>query len=55
VGWGIAGGAFTLSILGGTFFESRPHEKRAAVEAIHDKLPRQAASPLKDTEHVRLI
>ena len=51
VGWGIAGGAFTLSILGGTYFESCPGDKRAVVEAIHGKLPRQAALPFKDSEH----
>jgi len=35
VGWGIAGGAFTLGILGGCHFETKPGEKRGAVEAIH--------------------
>jgi sugar/nucleoside kinase (ribokinase family) len=39
IGWGIAGGAFTLSILGGTWFETRPGEKRLIVEAIHQAWP----------------
>jgi len=37
IGWGIAGGAFTLGILGGCHFEEQPGEKRMAVEAIHTK------------------
>jgi sugar/nucleoside kinase (ribokinase family) len=35
VGWGIAGGAATLFILGGTFYEARPGQKRETVERFH--------------------
>jgi sugar/nucleoside kinase (ribokinase family) len=35
-GWGIAGGAATLFVLGGTYYESRPGEKRAMVERFHE-------------------
>jgi sugar/nucleoside kinase (ribokinase family) len=31
--WGIAAGAFTLSFLGGTYYESRPGEKRGLVSS----------------------
>jgi sugar/nucleoside kinase (ribokinase family) len=34
--WGIAAGAFTLGILGGTYYESRPGEKRELVGRIRD-------------------
>jgi sugar/nucleoside kinase (ribokinase family) len=36
VSWGIAAGAFTLSILGGTYYESRPGEKRKLVSSCRD-------------------
>jgi sugar/nucleoside kinase (ribokinase family) len=36
VAWGIAAGAFTLGILGGTYCESRPCEKRELVSSYHD-------------------
>lgn len=35
-GWGIAGGAATLFVLGGTYYEERPGQKRELVEAFHD-------------------
>ena len=34
VSWGIAAGAFTLGILGGTYYETRSGEKREAVDSI---------------------
>jgi sugar/nucleoside kinase (ribokinase family) len=34
--WGIAAGGFTLGILGGTFYESKPGEKRALVSSYRD-------------------
>jgi sugar/nucleoside kinase (ribokinase family) len=34
--WGIAAGAFTLGILGGTYYEARPGEKREAVASLRD-------------------
>ncbi len=40
--WGIAAGAFTLSFLGGTFYESRPGEKRELVSAYRDDWLKQA-------------
>ncbi|MDP3179376.1 MAG: carbohydrate kinase family protein, partial [Spirochaetaceae bacterium] len=40
--WGIAGGAFTLSILGGTYIESRPGEKRELVASYRADWIRQA-------------
>jgi sugar/nucleoside kinase (ribokinase family) len=43
--WGIAAGAFTLGILGGTYYESRPAEKRALVSAYRDDWLAQAARP----------
>jgi sugar/nucleoside kinase (ribokinase family) len=36
VSWGIAAGAFTLGILGGTYYESRPGEKRELVSSYRD-------------------
>jgi sugar/nucleoside kinase (ribokinase family) len=33
ISWGIAAGSFTLGILGGTYYESRPGEKRELVSA----------------------
>ncbi len=35
--WGIAGGAFTLSILGGTYVEKYPGEKRELVTRYHEE------------------
>ena len=40
--WGIAAGAFTLSFLGGTFYESRPGEKREFVTAYRNEWLTQA-------------
>ncbi len=34
--WGIAAGAFTLSFLGGTYYESKPGEKREKVRSYRD-------------------
>ncbi len=34
ISWGVAAGAFTLSILGGVYYEPRPGEKREKVAAI---------------------
>jgi sugar/nucleoside kinase (ribokinase family) len=36
VSWGIAAGAFTLGFLGGTYYESRPGEKRGHVSAYRE-------------------
>jgi sugar/nucleoside kinase (ribokinase family) len=36
ISWGIAAGAFTLGILGGTYYESRPGEKRELVASYRD-------------------
>ncbi len=36
ISWGVAAGAFTLSILGGVYYESRPGEKRELVAAIRE-------------------
>ena len=42
--WGVAAGAFTLGILGGTYYESRPGEKRALVASYReDWLEQQGA------------
>jgi sugar/nucleoside kinase (ribokinase family) len=40
-GWGIAGGAATLFVLGGTYYEKARGEKRAMVEAFHEDWLRQ--------------
>ena len=40
--WGIAAGAFTLGFLGGTYYESRPGEKRELVSAYRDEWLAQA-------------
>jgi sugar/nucleoside kinase (ribokinase family) len=42
VSWGIAAGAFTLGILGGTYYESRPGEKRELVVSYRDDWLAQA-------------
>jgi sugar/nucleoside kinase (ribokinase family) len=42
--WGIAAGAFTLGILGGTYYESRPGEKRALVASYRDDWLKQQGS-----------
>lgn len=44
VSWGIAAGAFTLGILGGTYYETKPGEKRELVAAYRDDWLRQAGS-----------
>jgi sugar/nucleoside kinase (ribokinase family) len=36
IAWGIAAGAFTLGILGGTYYESRPGEKRELVSSYRE-------------------
>jgi sugar/nucleoside kinase (ribokinase family) len=36
ISWGIAAGAFTLGLLGGTYYESGPGEKRALVASYRD-------------------
>ncbi|MGA2545938.1 MAG: carbohydrate kinase family protein [Rectinemataceae bacterium] len=36
VSWGIAAGAFTLGFLGGTYYESRPGEKRERVSSYRE-------------------
>jgi sugar/nucleoside kinase (ribokinase family) len=41
ISWGIAAGAFTLSFLGGTYYESRPGEKRELVSSYRDDWLRQ--------------
>lgn len=41
ISWGIAAGGFTLGILGGTYYESRPGEKREAVTAYRRDWPSQ--------------
>lgn len=40
-GWGIAGGATTLFLFGGTYYESSRGEKRAIVESFHRDWVRQ--------------
>ena len=41
--WGIAAGGFTLGFLGGTFYESRPGEKRERVTAFRERFLAHAA------------
>jgi sugar/nucleoside kinase (ribokinase family) len=41
--WGIAAGGFTLGFLGGTFYESRPGEKRELVSAFRGACLAQAS------------
>jgi sugar/nucleoside kinase (ribokinase family) len=45
VSWGVAAGAFTLGILGGTYYESRPGEKRELVASYRDDWLAQAGAP----------
>jgi sugar/nucleoside kinase (ribokinase family) len=42
--WGIAAGGFTLGVLGGTYYESRPGEKRELVASYRDDWLRQAGA-----------